>query len=130
MQVHSLFGSPPVSYAVASFEMSKSLSKLIVMRSRVWERARRKAGEQFRVIIALAPGVAAGGGRTHPVYRDRNGRLTSILLKNPLLSRRHLEFWGALSEANCCLWASCGEYRRRMRDELRQFPQILGGGGQ
>ena len=28
------------------------------------------------------------------------------------------------------LCASCGEDRRRKGDELRQFPEILGGGGQ
>ena len=33
-------------------------------------------------------------------------------------------------KAQLSLFASCGEDRRRMRDELRQLPQILGGGGQ
>ena len=35
----------------------------------------------------------------------------------------------AVSEADSCRFASCGEDRRREGDELRQFPQILGGGG-
>jgi hypothetical protein len=33
-------------------------------------------------------------------------------------------------EAKSSPSASCGEYGRRERDELRQVPQILGGGGQ
>ena len=52
-----------------------------------------------------------------------------ILLKNPLFWRPHLGFVATVSEANCWLSASCGEDRRREGDELRQFPQILGGGG-
>jgi hypothetical protein len=32
-------------------------------------------------------------------------------------------------KAQLSLFASCGEDRRLMRDELRQFPEILGGGG-
>ena len=57
-------------------------------------------------------------------------RLTSILLKNPLLWQPALWICSAVSEADSCLFASCGEDRRREGDELRQFPQILGGGGQ
>src|SRR5271168_2570596 len=36
----------------------------------------------------------------------------------------------SVSEAKLGLCASCGEDGRRKGDELRQFPQVLGGGGQ
>ena len=35
----------------------------------------------------------------------------------------------AVSAADSCLFALCGEDRRREGDKLRQFSQILGGGG-
>ena len=59
----------------------------------------------------------------------RNVRLTSILLKNPLLWRARALDLSGVSEADSCLFALCGEDRRREGDKLRQFSQILGGGG-
>jgi hypothetical protein len=53
---------------------------------------------------------------------------TDFVEEPPVLARR-LGFWSALSEADSCLVASCGEYGRRKGDELRQFSQILGCGG-
>lgn len=56
-------------------------------------------------------------------------RCTSILLKNPLLWRARALDLSGVSEADSCLFALCGEDRRREGDKLRQFSQILGGGG-
>jgi hypothetical protein len=53
-----------------------------------------------------------------------------ISLKNPLLRRPRCVLAAAVSEAKPGLCASCGEDRHRERNELRQFPQILGCGGQ
>ena len=50
-------------------------------------------------------------------------------VEEPLSWAAALGICGAVSEADSCLFASCGEDRRREGDELRQFPQILGGGG-
>jgi hypothetical protein len=50
------------------------------------------------------------------------------LLKNPVVALA-LGICGAVSEADSRLFASCGADWRRKRDELRQFPQILGRGG-
>jgi hypothetical protein len=60
----------------------------------------------------------------------RNGRFTSISLKNPVFRAAAICVSGAVSEAKLGLSASGGEDRRRKGDELRQFPEILGGGGQ
>jgi hypothetical protein len=57
-------------------------------------------------------------------------RSTSISLKNPVLRRARCAGAGAASEAKRRLFASQGEGRLREGDEFRQFPQILGGGGQ
>jgi hypothetical protein len=61
------------------------------------------------------------------VDQDRKG---SILLKNSLLWRRRCASATTAVEAKPGLSASCGEDWRREGDELRQLPQILGGGGQ
>ena len=60
----------------------------------------------------------------------RNVRSTSISLKNSFSWRQRLVSSAAVCEAKLCLFASGGEDRRRMRNELRQFPEILGGGCQ
>jgi hypothetical protein len=72
MQVHSLFGSPPVRYAVASFEMSKSVSET-------------DRGEKPRVGTSETRGTwtipsdirrgpeSCRRRRPAPLYRDRNG---------------------------------------------------------
>ena len=59
-----------------------------------------------------------------------NGRSTSILLKNPVFGRRGYASAAAVSEAKPGGSASPGEDRRREGYDLRQFPQILGSGGQ
>ena len=59
-----------------------------------------------------------------------NGCLTSISLKNPLDRRGRIVVATTVRAAEWGRSASCGENRRRKGDELRQFPQILGGGGQ
>jgi hypothetical protein len=51
-------------------------------------------------------------------------------LKNPLAWRRQAASAAVVSEAELDLCASCGEDWRWEGDELRQFPKILGGGGQ
>ena len=58
-------------------------------------------------------------------------RFTSIVLKNPLSAGESAYAVGRPSGADDLgLSALCGEDRRRKGDELRQFPQILGCGGQ
>jgi hypothetical protein len=59
-----------------------------------------------------------------------NGRFMSIALKNPALCRRRRAPAVVAGEVKLSLSGSCGEYGRREWDELRQFPQVLGGGGQ
>jgi hypothetical protein len=66
----------------------------------------------------------------HFVTPSLNVRYLRISLKNPLLRRPRCVLAAAVSEAKPGLYASCGEDRRRERNELRQFPQILGCGGQ
>jgi hypothetical protein len=58
-----------------------------------------------------------------------NVRLTSILLKTPCCDAS-TGIWGAVTEAKLGLSALCGEDRRRKRDDLRHFPEVLGGDGQ
>ena len=60
---------------------------------------------------------------------DRTG-VCAIVLKNPLLGRPQLAVGAAVSEVKSRCAASCGEDWRWKGDELRQFPQILGGGCQ
>ena len=61
--------------------------------------------------------------------RVRYVRFTSISLKNRVFRRPRYASWAAVSEKPG-ISASRGEDRRRKGDELRQFPEILGGGGQ
>jgi hypothetical protein len=63
---------------------------------------------------------------SHPA----DGRSRRISLKNPLLRRPRCVSAAAVSEGKLSLSASCGEDWRREGDELREFPQILGCGGQ
>ena len=56
-------------------------------------------------------------------------RSRRIALTNPFSRRPRLASSTAVGKAKVSLCASCGEDRPRMRDELRQFPEILGGGG-
>ena len=53
-----------------------------------------------------------------------------ISLKNPVFKRRRYASAAAASEAKPGVSASRGEDRCRKGDELRQFPEVLGGGGQ
>jgi hypothetical protein len=50
-------------------------------------------------------------------------------VEEPAVLAPALGILGAVSEADSCLFALCGEDRRRERNELRQFRQILGCGG-
>ena len=62
------------------------------------------------------------------VGRQVDGRYLRIVLKNPPICGRDSgrdEFWSSGVRPS----ASDGEGGRRKGDELRQFPQILGGGG-
>jgi hypothetical protein len=52
-----------------------------------------------------------------------------ILLKTPCCDAS-TGIWGAVTEAKLGLSALCGEDRRRKRDDLRHFPEVLGGDGQ
>ena len=52
------------------------------------------------------------------------------MLKNSDLERRRQAFVAVGSEVKFGRCASRGEDRLRKGDELRQLPQILGGGGQ
>ena len=88
-------------------------------------------------------------GQTPRAMRRQSDNLEGAVQECPLIahSRRpqstdSVEVPGALKmamrargscrrgEAKSSPSASCGEYGRRERDELRQVPQILGGGGQ
>jgi hypothetical protein len=51
-------------------------------------------------------------------------------LKNAVVEARSVRFAPLFREANSAPLASCGEDGRREGDEFRQFPQILGSGGQ
>jgi hypothetical protein len=64
---------------------------------------------------------ARQGADECPVYVD--------FVEEPAVLAPALWTCGDISEADFWLCASCGEDRRRERDELRQFPEILGGGG-
>jgi hypothetical protein len=52
------------------------------------------------------------------------------MLKNSFSWRQRLISSAAVCEAKLCLWASRCEDGRWERNELRQFPEILGGGRQ
>ena len=56
--------------------------------------------------------------------------LTADFVDKPDLGERRQLFAAVVSEVKFGRCASGGEDRRREGDELRQFPQILGGGGQ
>src|SRR5271168_3223309 len=58
---------------------------------------------------------------------DRFGR---IAWKNPARPRGRMVVAAAIGAVEMSPFASCGEDRGRKRDELRQFPQILGCGRQ
>ena len=51
-------------------------------------------------------------------------------VEKPSRSEQRLAPSKSVSEAKLGLFSSCGEEGRRRRDELRQFPQVLGGGRQ
>jgi hypothetical protein len=59
-----------------------------------------------------------------------NDQSTSISLKNPLVRRERIAVATAIRGGRFEPFASCGEDRRRKGDEIGQFPQILGSGGQ
>jgi hypothetical protein len=56
--------------------------------------------------------------------------MSRIPLKNAVVEARSVRFAPLFREANSAPLASCGEDGRREGDEFRQFPQILGSGGQ
>ena len=55
---------------------------------------------------------------------------TLNFVEKPSLEAAAMCVSGGCQRGKLSLSASCGEDRRRKGDELRQFPQILGGGGQ
>jgi hypothetical protein len=59
-------------------------------------------------------------------YQDRPE--STDFVDKPDLERRRRGVGGGFREVKSGRCASSGEGRRRKRDELRQFPQILGGG--
>jgi hypothetical protein len=61
--------------------------------------------------------------------RARNDRVTSILLKKLPVVASAPGICGDVSEADSWLSTSCGEDARRERNELREFPEVLGCGG-
>ena len=65
-----------------------------------------------------------------PIVAIRHDRFTSISLKNRVFRRPRYASAAAVSEAKPGISASRGEDRRRKGDELRHFPEVLGGGGQ
>ena len=70
-------------------------------------------------------------GGLSPVQTQRgNDSCAQIPLTNPVCWRRRRPPATAVREAKPGLFASFGEDWGRNGDELRQFPQILGGGGQ
>jgi hypothetical protein len=84
--------------------------------------------------IRRANGVARNG---HVFFASAQSPRRSIvrpldvdIVEEPPVVGPALGICGAVGEADSWLFASCGEDRCRGRDELRQFPQVLGGGGQ
>ena len=67
--------------------------------------------------------------RSTSVFFDPHCPLYVDFVEEPPVLAPALGICGAVSEANSWLFASCGEDGRRERNELRQFSQILGGGG-
>jgi hypothetical protein len=67
-----------------------------------------------------------------PDIRGRPGERASStdFVDKPDLERRRPAFAAVCQRGKVRPGASCGEVRRRQWDELRQFPQIFGGGGQ
>ena len=96
------------------------------------ERPHEQRGEALHRRLPLR-GASLRGGR-------RAARLRSLLLRRlpqgvdfveePPVLTPALGVCGDVSEAESWLFASCGEDGRRERNELRQFSQILGCGGQ
>jgi hypothetical protein len=66
----------------------------------------------------------------HDYFRESDVRSRRIVLKNPLGRRGRIAVATTIRAAEWRRSVSCGEGRRREGDELGQFPQILGGGGQ
>ena len=64
------------------------------------------------------------------IGRELNVRYVLISLKKPLFGRPRRASAAAVRETKLGLCASRGEDGRRKGNELRQFPEILGGGGQ
>ena len=52
------------------------------------------------------------------------------MVEKPAVVAAALFVVATISEVKLGFFASCGEDRGREGDELRQFPEILGGGGQ
>ena len=93
-------------------------------------------GDEAYLALAMEGSFGAGSGpsasdRLRRAFRPieaskatvRYVRSTSISLKNRASA-------AAVSEAKPGISASRGEDRRRKGDELRHFPEVLGGGGQ
>jgi hypothetical protein len=80
-----------------------------------------------RIVSDRGAAVTRSSTRKDGLTREREFRADFV--EEPPVVAQRLGFWSALSEAESCLCASCGEDRGRERDELRQFPQILGCGG-
>jgi hypothetical protein len=73
----------------------------------------------------IGPSLAAHRNTQHDLLRP----LHVDFVEEPPVLVPALGICGDVSEADSWLSTSCGENGRRERNELRQFPEILGGGG-
>jgi hypothetical protein len=98
------------------------------------ETARRSTASARKASVAGSSIASARNARFPPKCdvhaADPQCPVNVDFVEEPPVLAPALGICSAVSEADSCLFASQGEGRRRMRDELRQFPQILGGGGQ
>jgi len=89
---------------------------------------------RFGLVRWLFIAAVASNGRIRPTATQRPRLLQRPLYVDFVEKRPSLAFAGgrrsAASRAKLGLCALCGEDRRRKGDELCQFPQVLGGGGQ
>ena len=69
-------------------------------------------------------------GRTTAVCARTDRPVSTNFVEKPSLEAAAMCVSGGCQRGKLSLSASCGEDWRRERDELRQFPQILGCGGQ
>jgi hypothetical protein len=77
--------------------------------------------------------VHAFGGRRDECdvhHRDPRRPVHVDFVEEPPVVAPALWICSTVSGADSCFFALCGEDRRREGDKLRQFSQILGGGGQ